>query len=108
MYRSLRTCVASFVLLCLSPLAFAHSYSHISGNDWVITCNDGTEINVTGTETHVYNSVRSACRNHAVTPGANHNSVRSNKSNIAKPAGDVVGSGDADTNAGSAPSRKTP
>jgi hypothetical protein len=85
------------VLLCLSPLTYAHSYSHINGNDWVITCNDGTEINVTGSETHVYNSVRSSCRGHEAAPvdnvaeasgeaglaSGNHNSVRSNKSTVA-------------------------
>ncbi len=95
------------VLMCLSPATFAHSYSHISGNDWVITCNDGTEINITGSEADVHNSVRSSCRGHVAAPvgglvgvadaaapvtgvGAtprpnktNHNSVRSSKTQAA-------------------------
>lgn len=90
-------CCTLVLLLSMTPLAFAHSYSHINGNDWVITCNDGTEINVTGSETHVYNSVRSSCRGHEAAPSdnvaeatgeagpaiGNHNSVRSNKSTVA-------------------------
>ena len=103
MYRSFRTCGALALLLCLSPLASAHSYSHINGNDWVITCNDGTEINVSGSETHVYNSVRSSCRNHGAAPRANHNSVRSSKSTIATPTGDAGGSGNAAPAATKAP-----
>jgi hypothetical protein len=91
------SCSAVLLLLSLVPLASAHSYSHINGNDWVITCNDGTEINVTGSETQVYNSVRSSCRGHEAAPvdsvaeatgeaglaSANHNSARSNKNTVA-------------------------
>jgi hypothetical protein len=89
-------CCTLVLLLFMTPLAFGHSYSHISGNEWVITCNDGTEI-VTGSETQVYNSVRSSCRGHEAAPPdnvaeatgeagpaiGNHNSVRSNKSTVA-------------------------
>lgn len=101
MSRPFRSCCAFVILSCLATVAGAHSYSHINGNDWVITCNDGTEINFSGSETQVYNSVRSSCRGHEAAPAdgtglagaqgtgslatGNHNSVRSNKSTIAAP-----------------------
>ena len=59
---------AAAVLLLLPSLAVAHSYSQITGNDWVITCNDGTEINISGSESYVHNSVRSSCRGHEAAP----------------------------------------
>jgi hypothetical protein len=94
----IRHCGTLAILLCLSPLTYAHSYSHINGNDWVITCNDGTEINISGSETQVYNSVRSSCRGHEAAPAdsvaeaatgeaglasGNHNTARSSKSTVA-------------------------
>lgn len=111
MPRAIRTSATAF-LLCLPSLAFAHSYSHINGNDWVITCNDGTEVNISGSESYVHNSVRSSCRGHEAAPAdtvasaageggpattttgtapaarADHNSVRSSKATVA-PAPDA-------------------
>ncbi len=59
---------AAAVLLLLPSLAVAHSCSHLTGNDWVITCNDGTGINISGSESYVHNSVRSSCRGHEAAP----------------------------------------